>query len=397
MGGRFMENNISLDGAVRFCAFAKCGEKKYACNMEANGLFELDENNCAMFLSLFSNEEPDGKLLFANTLVIDEKIMFVPESANNIYIYDVVTKEFIILRFNIDISDEGYDSTFKFSNAIEYRDYIYVLPSTYPFILKIKKNTWDMEYIKVDVNKYWLVKQSCFIENKLYMVSNNSPYILCFDFETEMVTGIKFSAGDVGGMSIIPYKNYFFIPGSNSQVLYVFDRNEQITKEYVPQIEGFFVRENQRSYASGFLHNEDIILVPMGANKILKFDVEKKEFTEQQIDGLIYEERYLACQIQDENQHIFYQRTTEMWGGERKHIFLNLKDMEAKEVMIVIKNIEFYKKCLIEKMSKHQIFVTEDKVINLDDLFCLINDKPNLINDKKESIGQNVFNYIKGM
>lgn len=136
--------------SIRLGAFAECGAKCYATATEFNGLFLVEENGGVKFLDLFSEDAAFKKNLFSDAVSFDNKILFVPKSAEHIYIYDTVTEEFDVKEFSMYIEDEEYVELDKFLKGEEDDEYIYLIPKTYPVVVSYQKKTGKIEYLKKD-------------------------------------------------------------------------------------------------------------------------------------------------------------------------------------------------------------------------------------------------------
>lgn len=187
-----------------FCTFKKKDDVIYATSMESNGLFVINMDGKAILKAIFPREKAYKRFLFSDCVCYNNKLIFAPDSAEKIYIYDLDTNQFKIIDFNLNIKIDNYNETFKFSKIVEGDEAFYFLPATYPYIVKMDKDTLEVKYIPVEKEgaKFWFRKQCINKNGGIYLVSINSPYVLRFDLNTEKINWIQFSNNETGGMSL---------------------------------------------------------------------------------------------------------------------------------------------------------------------------------------------------
>lgn len=170
-----------------------------------NGLFEI-ENDSIWFISFFYNclckyniknrkleefiEIPLSNIKhgsFYNLKKVNEILVIVPARGRNIYFYNIEKRNFS----NVNFKDIGTEEI-KFQTCAVWKNYIYIFPVSYPYILKIELKSQKVEYINNKLifemfnrNLLMFMLQEVQVKNKIYLLFYNSNKIFEFDMNTD--------------------------------------------------------------------------------------------------------------------------------------------------------------------------------------------------------------------
>lgn len=139
-----------------------------------NGLFKVDlRTGEAEFVTEIYGENWNQESLFRDIYYYNEKLFLIPQTANHIVQYDVITGE----QRSIEIENKAY-YFIHFSTVQRYNNYIVMFPLEKPnpiFTLNMEYftlQTYDMNYVTIN----------SFIENKTGMIFGNSGVNLKKEF-----------------------------------------------------------------------------------------------------------------------------------------------------------------------------------------------------------------------
>lgn len=381
-----------------FCTFLEKGDTVYATGMESNGLFIINSEGKASIQAVFPKEEPDKRMLFADCMSCNNNIVFAPDSAEHIYVYDIENNLFRIIDFKLELEIKGYDENSKFSRIVEIDDYFYMMPATYPYIIKLNKQTFDIKYIELECGdiKYRFRRQYIRKDDEIFMISLETPYIMKFNLKTEKTSFINFSENNIGGQSICLIEDEMWVVSSGSVELFRINLKSLEVKKYSNVPDGFNVVEGERPFAGGFEKDGDIIILPLGGNIILKFDAKKEKFEEYKIKELQINDKRLACQYQNDKVLICYRRNENIWESEREYVFIKLPTLEIIEKIIVITDFDGYKEEIQKTITVTAKCYEESKWFTGNEFMRSVEYIGNKVNENnKENIGKKIYNCLK--
>lgn len=171
-------------------AIAIKGDVGYASDFERNGLFEVDiKTGKSRYIELFPKEGIMISGLHSHCEWVDNKVYFIPSAGKNISIFDIDSKEIESIEIPAVSTKQnwGYKPKLKFSKAILYNDYLWLIPATYPGIIKLDLNTNIFVTISNWLpNDEFMFRRAVYIkENVVYAASGNNNNVLIFDLSSE--------------------------------------------------------------------------------------------------------------------------------------------------------------------------------------------------------------------
>ena len=106
------------------------------------------ENNATTLEVLDGNPNCFDKQLYQSVLKIKNKILLAPRIADNIAIYDCITREVCYIDIpKIDFNDCNFSPDIaKFWKGFTFNEYFYLLGFGYPGILRINSKSYEIEY-----------------------------------------------------------------------------------------------------------------------------------------------------------------------------------------------------------------------------------------------------------
>lgn len=87
-----------------------------------------------------------GKI-YSSIEKVGQNLILIPNSASAIVIYDLLTTRINFITFTIPEDDRYYIEQSKFWKSFSYKNYVYILPLTYPAIIRLNINTMKIEYL----------------------------------------------------------------------------------------------------------------------------------------------------------------------------------------------------------------------------------------------------------
>lgn len=250
-----------------------------------NALFKMDMQTWkAEFVGVFTDENPNGSRLYSCITSHEGKLYFAPLSAKEIAKYDPEQGSFekISLREPQGNIKSKYWPGFKFSTAVQYKNYVFFVPCSYPAIVRLDTSTDQLDYfsdwldelerLTTDFNDVYFWHKAVVIGSSLITAACNSNAVLVFDMETGAST-VREIGDKANRFSDICYDGSDF---------WLSPRNEgPIVKWNMESNKWVEFGEFPEGYVSGKLSFNDIIyldgyvwLFPYRANKALKVGIQ---------------------------------------------------------------------------------------------------------------------------
>ncbi len=178
-------------------AMVKIGEEIWTVPVHYNFLVAINVNTGATRYICQITEKKSERLYSEIVNYKNEKLFFIPMSADSMAVYDMVTGnvECIDIPFPKEyIGKTHYNEIYKFARCRIFEDEMYIFPYTFPAIIKMNPESYEMEYysdwvdtieeeIEVREEVYF---RDCFVkEDVVYMASCCSNTVLEFDVKTK--------------------------------------------------------------------------------------------------------------------------------------------------------------------------------------------------------------------
>lgn len=257
----------------------------YGSFLGRNAVIRFDLDNGRMeYVARFPNQKDAKGVLFHRSDVINNEIVFSPFLGKDLYILNPQTNMFRVLELDIkeELQTEGRGD---FMRSILWEDEIYLLPFGYRAIVCVNLKTGECRH-KAYLAKYYpkdrfpylftayIIRKGCLFLPSIY---DNS--VFCFSFENAKTHVYYVGTAEnkfndivlVGEMVYLVIKNALGIiewnPDTMEETLY-----DDFPKGAVGHEKHCF------NDTSTKLYNNQLFLLPAGANMAVKFDLKNKKF-----------------------------------------------------------------------------------------------------------------------
>lgn len=170
----------------------------YFCTYRANGIFKLNiPTRKVEYVTLTDTVKPTDKNLYVDIGVDGTKLWFIPcVSVDDILVYDIVDKEKKYVSIPMK---EGDEKKSRFGAVYDYKEWFVFVPMLYPAILKINKETFEMQCVPwkerllemfpefLQVNQMALVFSDFeVVDETMYLLAEN--VVIKYNMETDEIS-----------------------------------------------------------------------------------------------------------------------------------------------------------------------------------------------------------------
>lgn len=245
----------------------------YASSKEFNGLYEVDiyTGKCK-YVALFPNERFNRKRLHCKAEIYHNKVFFIPGSAEYLSIFDLNKQEFYQIAVpDLKINNNFFNPFYKFTDSYVMDDCLWMIPSSYPAVIKINMRTKELA-----IMNNWIPKDGFFLRNGSYLL-NSKIYIP--DTKSNNVIEINTKQDTV---KVYPV-------GKNNMGCWSCNSDDEINIWFAPRNPGPIIKWNLYSneieeycnYPIGYQHNDflfskvymveqDVCFIPAYGNMMIK-------------------------------------------------------------------------------------------------------------------------------
>ena len=250
---------------MTFEAIAINGDVAYASDYYRNALFKINiKSGECKFVRLFDREMVNKTRLHSDAIWVGDKIYFIPGSARQISIY--CPKDDLLETIEIPLPKTKqyafYRENFKFIRVIKKEDNLWLVPSTYPGIVKFNMVTKSIQIFDdwIKDEKYLFRLGVALDGEKIIAANGINNLVLMFDMEKQIAKTFYIGNMNNGIMSICKIKDeYWFAPRLPGAIISWNLDNDNV-KEYNKFPEGF---EASNIVFSAVYHFEDnVVFVP---------------------------------------------------------------------------------------------------------------------------------------
>lgn len=347
-----------------FNVIAIKGDVGYASDFERNGLFKIDiKTGKSKYIGLFPEEEIMTSRLHSCCEWVDNKVFFIPAAGKNISIFDVESKEIETIEIPTVSKTQnfGYKPKLKFSKVIQHSGYLWLIPATYPGIIKLDLNTHRIVTISNWLpNDGFMFRRAVYIKgNVVYVASGNNNNVLIFDLSSGTGSIRKIGRLNNGIMDMCENGEELVMAPRKEGAVVEWNIATDEVKEYNDYPVGFNSGEIvfQCIYKSGC----DFILVPAHASHGIRLSDEKLK-----IDNDIQWKTGTTTKVEFmfENEKTIYLREILMDMSNRFY-FVNKSDGRLKEFDFTITNPEERQKVIVNAAKEKQEVLKETSSFGL--------------------------------
>lgn len=259
----FMEDCVLVEDKVYF--FSKGWNALYALSPKSKEI---------KLISIMPEEKIFATRLCAGIMHHKDKLILIPMTAKKIWIYDLKTDQWIGLKRKKMGTENTHQEIFR---AIEYKEFLFLIGSNYPSIIRLNMNSYELEYwsepydflmsFKNEKEAYF---RSDFLleNNQLFLASCLNNYVLCLNLET-----LEYNWHEVGERKfrysgIARAGEYYWLSPRTGTPIVKWDGKNQT--EYFPLPVGF---DNKKYNFLGVQHYDGKIIFPgMLQNKSIRMN-----------------------------------------------------------------------------------------------------------------------------
>lgn len=260
---------------LTFEAIAVRGDVGYASDYNRNGLFKVNMNTgeCE-FARLFNGESVNSKRLHCAAIWIDSKIYFVPGSANKINVFCPENNSIESIEIPLPKPKQFrfYKAQFKFIKAIKNGDDLWLIPCSYPGIIKLNTRNRNIQ-----IFDQWLEKDDYFFrigvdadDKKIIMANGKSNAVLIFDIEKGLGKIEHIGNKNNGVMSICKSGDFYWFAPRLPGAIVAWNPTENIVTEY-DKFPGEFEAGNI-VFSNVYKVIDKIVFIPAKSNNGLIYD-----------------------------------------------------------------------------------------------------------------------------
>ncbi len=347
-----------------------CKGKCYASALQGNGLFEVKRDGTLKFISFFPNEPLEYNNLFSEAISYDKYVIFVPGKAEYICVLDTDSMKITALPIRKYADKLHYQKNAKFSTAIYYQNHIYIFPQTYPAIIKMRCDTWELEYLDgwVTSKKIGFKKGIVVQENKVVVPSVYSKIYMQFEMGTDIVKIVDMQCKDdySGAWSVCcDGENYWMIMYPKPGIAKI--NNCKIEENNVFP-ENF--QDGGYAFAMSFIHDGNVYACPVRSNMVIKVNCASFHLDEVVIDNFLKENCALMYLCKYGKYLVFarYRQGADVWSSEdAEQIFLDIEKIKVSEINFRLENAHDYVRSYLKEKAQEDGNLKETNEIGLNE------------------------------
>ena len=358
---------MSNEIGITFEAIAIKDNVGYASDYDLNSLYEVNiETGKCTFLTIFDEEPINRKRIHSCLKWIENKIYCIPGSGNKISVFNINSKT--VKSISIPLPSKNkyafYNEHYKFIDAVEYRGFLWLLPSTYPGILKLDMQTDEIEVFDkwITDTKFFFRAKSCLRGNKIIIPNGSSNEVLIFDVEEKRGKLKKIGTKNNGIMSICrDGENYWLAPRIPGAII-CWNLLTNTIMEYENYPKNF--EPEKIVFSNIFKYGESIRLSPASANEGLVFcrgelkieeDIEWKKLSKNMVQYLFQTKK-----------HYYYRELFS--NNENRYFKISKSDNKLSMYKFYHNDINEKKKIISEKLMSQKELIKENSIFKLQDL-----------------------------
>ena len=323
---------------LMFETIAIKGNIGYASAYEMNGLYEVNisSGECT-FIANF--DEPITYMrLHSRAVRIKDKVFFVPGSGSNLSVFDVNDKSLRAIPIPAATAEvfKFYNTYMKFIDAIHHGNYLWLIPSTYPGILRMDLDTYEFQNFNswIPGDGYMFRAKACVEGNSILIPNGKSNLVLKFNLNNQ--TSQLYTIGNLNKGSMCMKKigaNYYMAPRGQGAIV-AWNPSLDSAKEYVEFPISF--EPGSCVFSDIYTHDGKIYFTPMDANMSVVLDNDK--LLEDRSDWKKCDDHSFVYKMFETNTHVYYQEYKHL--KYRRSFRVKISDLEVTEVDFRIVNSE---------------------------------------------------------
>ncbi len=367
---RVDKNNFQLH--FEAIAFSE-NNKAYGASADFNGLFKIDmQSGKCKYIDAFPDEDLNGKRLYFSAAYYKDKVFFAPQSAEHIAIYDTINNEIEMIAFDVNPTLK-FNKNMKFADIVVLGENIFLIGATYPYILRIDAETYELEYISLDTEEsFCFRKGGCINGENFFVPSVNSNLVLEFNMKTKQVIFHKIPCEFNGSWSMC-YDGKFFwlIPRMKGTGFIRWDKetDQAVVLKDFPQ---GFCGDSNLLYIKAYYLDGYVWAIPEQANMFLKVDVNSLKIIKEDLFPILKDEKVGFYFARDNELYLVKKGINEPYYGQTGNYFFKL-DVDTLEVSpYCFLFAEGYERFRYDRMIEKAPYMVESEEMSLENFLGFI-------------------------
>lgn len=355
-------------------------DKKIAYGSSAgfNGLFEIElvTGKCK-YIGLFPNEELSQEYIHLSAVYCQQKAFFFPQRGNCISVYDIDNQN--ITQINFEECDyRHYFKSYKTGQVFAYKNKVFAVGATYPYVLVINANTLETNYIPIETDDRPIFFRTggCQFRGHYYIPSLKGGILLEIDPDKESVRSHFWGTEKDGAWSMAFVGERFWLtPHAEGDGFRIWEPGNGIVRT----IEDFpkDYQSGKLPYAHCFCIDKEILYPPFDANMMIKLNTEEKKI--KRIEQSIFQGGKISGIYFRIDSYVFMKirSAEESWYAQTgKDFFIDMRTMEQTEYEFVFsENREKFSRDIADEIKKMPFWsnvMKENKKIGLVEFLKII-------------------------
>lgn len=338
----------------------------YAADFNGNAMFRVDmlTHGCD-YICEFEEESLGEKRMFAKAFWIEDSIFFIPAAANALHIFNVHDQT--MKRVPLPKVDKKkyafYKPKTKFIDAIVKDGSLWLIPATYPGIIRMSLTDCSMTVIDdwIPDNGYFF-RARPYVEDNYFIIPDGiSNQVLKFDMKDCRTKIYRAGKNNNGVMKYCKRNDdFFFAPRLRGSIV-KWNYKTGDFKEYDMYPNDFI--DGQIVFSNCFMIGDKVYFSPSDSNLGIVLDNNTLKVD----DTITWKTKiYNKIQFLFQTEEDLYYR--EDLGNDESRVFaVNKKDKRVSDTAFYLNNIESYKKKIMDNAFSKGRKITESDDIRLKD------------------------------
>lgn len=270
---------------LTFEAIAIKGNVGYASDHDSNSLFRVDmvTGECT-FVRLFDEESVDRKRLHSAAIWIDNKVYFIPLVGEGISIFNTEDNSMQFIQIPCPNSEKYsfYKKNHKFVRGVRNRNDLWLVPSTYPGVLRLDLQTNEVKVFDEWINdEKYMFMLGLYVGNECFFIpSGINNVMLVFDMGKALGRIEYIGTNSRGVIDMCKMGDTYWLAPSYVGPIISWNPLLKQVKEYAVYPSDF--KAGRVVFANNYCYKDEIIFLPANSNYALVFVNGKLEIEESQ-------------------------------------------------------------------------------------------------------------------
>lgn len=358
------------DNQLTFKTIVIKGNTGYASAYEKNGLYEVNiKTGECTFLGNFK-EKALKRGLHSKAVRIKNKVFFVPDAADSIAVYDIEMQDISSISLPIITAGKNrfYSADMKFIDALQQGNFLWLIPSTFPGVLRLNLITYEYTLFDSWIPKegYIFRAEACVEGNSFIIPSVNNNYVLKFNMNSQSAQSYRIGKENHGILCMKKIRGEYYLAPCIAGPIIAWNPSSGSIKEYMDYPDSF--EGGNGAFCDIYSREGKVYFIPMEANMGIVMD-----------GGVLKEDKtiFKKCEktsdifkVFETSTHVCYHEYR--YGAFRRYFMVNINNREISEKYYCIVNISEDIKKTLEHASKGKEFMFDDGIFGINDLLLQI-------------------------